>query len=69
LCWKILAIKYYAKEVGHQSKVLFLFLFFAVLGLELRAYASSHSTSPFLGFFKVGSRELFAQVGFELRSS
>jgi hypothetical protein len=28
-----------------------LFFFFAALGLELRAYTFSHSTSPFLGFF------------------
>jgi hypothetical protein len=32
-------------------------LFFAVLGLELRAYTLSHSTSPFLQrvFFEIGS--------------
>jgi hypothetical protein len=33
------------------------FFFVAVLGLELRAYTLSHSTSPFLSrvFFKIGS--------------
>jgi hypothetical protein len=45
----------------------------AVLGLELRAYALSYSTSPFcvcvLGIFKIGSYELFAWAGFEPRSS
>jgi hypothetical protein len=39
---------------------LFYFIFFAVLGLELRAYTLSHSTSPFLmkGFFKIGPYKL-----------
>jgi hypothetical protein len=34
-----------------------LFFFFAVLGLEIRAYILSHSTSPFfvMGFFEIGS--------------
>jgi hypothetical protein len=51
------------------------FYFFAVLGLELRAYVLSHSISPFFGgvgrwvFFKIESCKLFAQTGFELRSS
>jgi hypothetical protein len=38
-----------------------------VLGLELRAYTLSHSTSPFfvMGFFRDRSRELFAWAGFE----
>jgi hypothetical protein len=42
-----------------------------VLGLELRAYTLSHSTSPCFekGIFKIRSRELFALVGFEQRSS
>jgi hypothetical protein len=41
--------------------------FFVVLGLELSAYTSSHSTSPFfvLDIFEIGSQELFAQAGFE----
>jgi hypothetical protein len=41
--------------------------FFLLLGFELRAYTLSHSTSPIfvMGFFEIGSRELFAQVGFE----
>jgi hypothetical protein len=36
------------------------FLLFAVLGLELKAYTLSHSTSPFFvkGFFEIGSWEL-----------
>jgi hypothetical protein len=42
----------------------------AILGLELRAFTLSHSTSPFCeGFFKIGSHELFAQVGLEPSSS
>jgi hypothetical protein len=42
--------------------VSFYFIFFAVLGLELRVYTLSHSTSPFLWwtFFKIRSPELFA---------
>jgi hypothetical protein len=42
--------------------------FFAVLGLEFRAYILNHSTSPFFvkDFFKIGAQELFAQAGFEL---
>jgi hypothetical protein len=42
-----------------------IFIFFwweRVLEYEPRAYTLSHSTSPFfvLGFFKIGSRKLFA---------
>jgi hypothetical protein len=37
---------------------------FPVLGFELRAYTLRHSTSPFLmGFFKIGSHQLFAGAG------
>jgi hypothetical protein len=45
-----------------------LFIYLLVLGLELRAYTLSHSTGPFfvMGFFEIGSWELFAQAGFEL---
>jgi hypothetical protein len=45
----------------------FLFFFFIVLGLELRAYTLSHSISPFfvMGVFKIGSRKLFPPAGFE----
>jgi hypothetical protein len=41
--------------------------FFVVLGLELRAYTLSHSTSPFFvkGFIEIWSCELFVQAGFE----
>jgi hypothetical protein len=44
-----------------------LFFAFAVLGLELKAYTLSLSTSPFfvIGFFKMGSHEVFAQAGFK----
>jgi hypothetical protein len=36
-----------------SNKNFYLFLFFVVLGLELRAYTLSHSTSPFCdGFFQ-----------------
>jgi hypothetical protein len=43
------------------------FFFFIVLGLELRAYTLSHSTSPFLVMivFEIGAYELFALAGFE----
>jgi hypothetical protein len=42
--------------------------FFVLLGLELRAYALSHSTSPFfvMGVFEIGSLELFALASFKL---
>jgi hypothetical protein len=42
-----------------------------VLGLELRVYTLSHSTSPIfvMGVFEIGSRELFAWAGFECQSS
>jgi hypothetical protein len=50
LCWAL-------------SKHIFSFLFFAVLGFELRAYTLSYSTSPFfvMGSFEIGSLKLFAQ--------
>jgi hypothetical protein len=52
--------------------------FLAVLGFELRAlcllgrhsYHLNHSISRFvLGIFEIGSYKLFAQAGFEPRSS
>jgi hypothetical protein len=48
----------------------FLF-FFVVLGLELRAYTLSHSTSPFfvMGVFRDSFCEPFAQAGFKPQSS
>jgi hypothetical protein len=51
--------------------VIFVLLFFSVLGFELRAYTLSHSTSPFLCWiiFEIGSHKLFAWAGFKLRSS
>jgi hypothetical protein len=54
-----------------QSFLMFFFFFFAVLGLELRAFTLSHSTSPIFvkGFSREGFAELFAQAGFEPRSS
>jgi hypothetical protein len=41
------------------------------VGLELRVYTLSHSTSSFFVkcFFEIGSHELFAQAGFEPRTS
>jgi hypothetical protein len=47
--------------VFSNMSTFFFFSFFAVLGLELRAYTLSHSTSPFfvMGLFKIGSCELF----------
>jgi hypothetical protein len=53
-----------------QPIFLFLFfIYFVVLGSELSAYTLSHSTSPFfvMGFFKIGSHELFAQAGLKLK--
>jgi hypothetical protein len=40
---------------------------FSVVGLELRAYTLSHSTSPFgeMDFFKIGFYKLFPQAGFK----
>jgi hypothetical protein len=45
----------------------FVVLVVVVLGFELMTYTLSHSTSLYfvMGFFKVGSHKLFAQVGFE----
>jgi hypothetical protein len=41
--------------------MVFIFIYlFAMLGFELMAYTLSHSTSPFGGFFEIGSLELFA---------
>jgi hypothetical protein len=47
---------------------IYLFIYLLVLGFELRAYTLSHSTSPIfaMGFFELGSQELFALTGFEL---
>jgi hypothetical protein len=47
------------------------YFFFALLGLELRAFTLSHSTSPILvkSFFKIRSLKLFAQAGFKPQSS
>jgi hypothetical protein len=49
---------------------IFIYLFSAVLGFELRAFTLSHSTSPVFvkGFLEIGSHNLFARAGFELRS-
>jgi hypothetical protein len=51
-----------------QHNHLFYLFIFAVLGLELKAYNLSPSTSPFLRwvFFEIGSHKLFAHTGFEL---
>jgi hypothetical protein len=55
-------------EIGFSSH--FLLCVFAVLGLELRIYPLSLLTSPFCEeCFAIGSQELFAQAGFEPRSS
>jgi hypothetical protein len=45
------------------------FFVFAVLGLELRVFTLSNSTSPIFvkGFFEIGSHELFAWAGFKPR--
>jgi hypothetical protein len=42
-----------------------------VLEFELRTYTLNHFTRPIfvMGFFKIGSLELFAWADFELRSS
>jgi hypothetical protein len=54
-----------------QGRCSFFDFFFVVLELELGAFTLSHSTSPFvvMGFFEIGSSELFAQAGFKPRSS
>jgi hypothetical protein len=38
-----------------------------VLGLELKTFTLSHAASPFfvVGFFELGSHELFAWAGFK----
>jgi hypothetical protein len=45
------------------SGITVFFFFFPVLGIELRAYTLSHSTSPFfvMGFFKIRIWELFCR--------
>jgi hypothetical protein len=50
--------------------IYFNYLLFTVLGLELRVYTFSHSTSPFFceGLFEIRSPKLFAHAGFKLRS-
>jgi hypothetical protein len=49
---------------------LFIYLLFAVLGLELRAFPLNHSASLFCEvFFEIGSHALFAWAGFELQCS
>jgi hypothetical protein len=60
---------HFLSKKGYED--LHTFFFFCITGFELRAYTLSHSTSPFfvMGFFEVGSHNLFAQPGFELRSS
>jgi hypothetical protein len=48
---KVNLLKVYTSSPQEQVLgiwVLFFFFFFVVLGLELRAYTSSHSTSNFL---------------------
>jgi hypothetical protein len=47
---------FFLKKTVPYLMCIFFFFFFAVLGLELRDYTLSHSTSPFLvmGFFEVG---------------
>jgi hypothetical protein len=39
-------------------------VFFSVLGFELTTYTLSHLASPFfvIGFFKMGSQELFSRL-------
>jgi hypothetical protein len=52
-----------------SNNIDFLFFFSLVLGLELRVYTWSHSTSPFFCdffFFEIEFCELFAWAGFEL---
>jgi hypothetical protein len=46
-------------------------VFLAILGLELRAYTLSHSTSPvfLMEFFEIESLELFALAGLKRRFS
>jgi hypothetical protein len=48
-----------------------LLFFLVVLGLELRAYTLSHSTSPsfVMGFFEIGSHQVFSWADFKPQSS
>jgi hypothetical protein len=47
--------------MSHQCPAALVIIIILVLGLELRAFVLSHSTSPIFvkGFFKTGSHELF----------
>jgi hypothetical protein len=52
------------------TNLLLFFIYIAVLGLELRGYTLSHPPVLFVMiFFEIGSLELFAQAGFEPKSS
>jgi hypothetical protein len=46
---------------------IFIYFFFEVLGLELRAFTLSHSTNPIfvLSIFEIAPHEPFAWAGFE----
>jgi hypothetical protein len=48
-----------------------IYLFFAVLGIELKAFNLSHYVSTFfvMGIFQIGSPKLFAWTVFEPQSS
>jgi hypothetical protein len=68
-------LKSYCKTMQKSYRF---FFFFVVLGFELSAsrlidrhfYHLNHPASPFfvMGFFELGSCELFAWAGFELQS-
>jgi hypothetical protein len=66
---------YFEDSASHISKVLCFSDYFSFFpgntGFELKAYILGHSTSPFfvMAIFEIGSHELFAQAGFEPRSS
>jgi hypothetical protein len=57
---------FFGGGVGWGIEARSLSLFFSILGLELRAYTLSYSTSPFcVNIFETGSPKLFAQAGFK----
>jgi hypothetical protein len=58
-------------KIVKAHKLMWYFFCFAVLGLELRAYTLSHSTSPvfLMEFFEIESLELFALAGLKRRFS
>jgi hypothetical protein len=56
------------QHMAESIIIIIIFFFFGVvLGLELKTFTLSHAASPFfvVGFFELGSHELFAWAGFK----